>query len=37
MLSGLNSPDREDYVFAEWGNYALKKIKYGKYKKNGKQ
>lgn len=24
MLSGLNSPDREDYVLAERGNYALK-------------
>lgn len=24
MLSGLNSPDREDYVFADRGNYAQK-------------
>jgi hypothetical protein len=22
MLSGLNSPDREDYILADRGNYA---------------
>jgi hypothetical protein len=39
LKSGQNCPDREDYVFAERGNYALKKelINNGKYKKDGKQ
>lgn len=27
MLSGLNSPDREDYVLADRGNYAQKELK----------
>ena len=28
IKSGLNSPDREDYVLADRGNYALKKINF---------
>ena len=28
MLSGLNSPDREDYILADRGNYAQKELKF---------